>query len=100
MVNILINDDTLKKMDINEKSILVLKMPYGVSAEDVKIAMDAVQKTGRDSINKDVGVLILPHDHEVEKLDLQSLILLKARVDSLLICYTKQIIDAKAKAES
>ena len=57
MTKILINDDTLKKMDINEKSILILKMPHGVSAEDVKIAMD-------DNFSKMVDLLSPEKKHQ------------------------------------
>lgn len=95
-----IRPEDLKKLNLNEGSVLLLTVPTDTDFKVMNEAAQILEEAGRRVIGFKPQVVVMPDVYEVEKLYLPDLVILRARIDGLISYHTKKINIIKESGEA
>lgn len=90
----------IKKLDLNEGSVLLLTVPIDTDFQVMNEAAAILEEAGKRIIGFKPQVVVMPDVYEVEKLSLPDIIILRARCDGLINYHMRKILAMKKSGEA
>ena len=90
----------LKKLDLNEGSVLLLTVPTDTDFQVMNEAAAILEEAGKRVIGFKPQVVVMPDVYEIEKLFLPDIVILKARCESLINYHVGKIAAMKKSGEA
>lgn len=90
----------LKKLDLNEGSVLILTVPTDTPFNVMNEAAKILEIAGERVIGFRPQVVVMPDVYEIEKLSMYNLYMLQARVNGLIAHHTRRIETAKKSGDA
>lgn len=92
--------EDLKKLDLNEGSVLVLTVKSDIPLNVLNQAAGILETVSKRVIGFRPQVVVMPDVYKVDKLSLGELEMLKAKVDSLIAYHTRRINVVKESGDA
>jgi len=90
----------LKKLDLNEGSVLLLTVPTDTDFQVMNEAAAILEEAGKRVIGFKPQVVVMPDVYEIEKMRLADIILIKARCEGLINYHVRKITAMKKSGEA
>lgn len=100
MIRLTIKPEDLKKLDLNEGSVLLLTVPTDTPFNVMNEAAAILEIVGERIIGFKPQVVIMPDVYKVDKLSLGELVILKGKVDSLIAYHVRRIEAVKKSGDA
>lgn len=100
MITLNIKPEDIKKLDINEGSVLILTVPSDTPFNIMNQAAGILETAGRRIVGITPQVVVMPDVYEIEKMSLDKIILLKMQCENLIAYHTKKINAIKESGDA
>jgi len=88
---VIISDEHITNLQVREDSILLARVPIGMTAQQGQQVMDAIRQIVHKKTGLDPGILMVARDCDLASLDTEALDTLRAEIDATLqYKYSKQ----------